>query len=168
MYWLTSSVSDATVPPTTRYSVSVPCTRSGAKTIPTRHPFSRWFVKNRPLPPSYLNGGESTFPPYDPPPFARYEGPLLRGGRLDGGHKKGMKPRRGASFSARTVLFRGSRRFESASQWNNMTEAWSLFTDMAGEGKENGERRARTRGTREHWGRRSPSSQADGRRGHGE
>src|SRR5918998_5710021 len=50
MYWRTSSVSDATVPPTTRYAVSLPCTRSGAKTIPTRHPFSRWFVKNRPLP----------------------------------------------------------------------------------------------------------------------
>src|SRR5919112_5613601 len=98
MYWRTSSVSDATVPPTTRYAVSIPCTRSGAKTIPTRPPFSRWFVKNRPLPSSYLNGGGSTFPPYDPPPFARYEGPLLRRGRLDGGHKKGIEPR-GAYFS---------------------------------------------------------------------
>src|SRR5215210_196437 len=89
MYWRTSSVSDATVPPTTRYAVSIPCTRSGAKTIPTLHPFSRWFVKNRPLLLSYLNDGGSTFPPYDPRSFARYEGPLLGRGRLDGEHKKG-------------------------------------------------------------------------------
>src|SRR5918994_5096152 len=50
MYWRRSSVSGATVPPTTRYAVSVPCTRSGAKTVLTHHPFSRWFVKYRPLP----------------------------------------------------------------------------------------------------------------------